>query len=186
MLQQFLNYLGGDFFQRSDPEAHEQNGIRVIAAGPNAFLYVLENAAPLDFDALEQRFSGLAENLSQSPGIGFVLARSKKGPVCFSRGKRYYFGELGSGPFAGRADASLIIEAVADLMRMSSAGDFIIYGIDAPQSHTSFIPEFGTHAGPSPEEMHTFIIRPPKVKLPLPITHPVQLYQHFICYQEPS
>src|SRR5258706_7260398 len=34
------------------------------AAGPNAFLYAL------DVDALEQRFPGLAEELSRSPGMG--------------------------------------------------------------------------------------------------------------------
>ena len=55
-----------------------------------------------------------------------------------------------------------------------------------PEGHVSFIPEVGAHAGPSPEEMHTFIVRPAKVTLPSPITHPVQLYDHFIRYQEPS
>jgi hypothetical protein len=71
-------------------------------------------------------------------------------------------------------------------MSMPSAGDFVIYGIDAPQGHVSFIPEMGTHAGPSPAELHTFIVRPAKVTLPSPIKHPVQLYEHFSRYQEPS
>ena len=184
LFQHFLNYLDEDFLRRSDPEAHEQNGIRVIAAGPNAFLYALDATAPLDADALEERFPGLAEKLSQSPGIGFVLARSNQGPVCFWRGKRYRFGESGPGPFAGRADAALVIQGIADLMAMPSAGDLVIYGIDAPRGHVSFIPERGTHAGPSPEELHTFIVRPRKVTLPSPINHPVQLYGHFIRYQE--
>src|SRR4029079_11656911 len=38
MLQQFMNYLDEDYFRRSDPEAHEDRGVRVISAGPNAFL----------------------------------------------------------------------------------------------------------------------------------------------------
>jgi Type I phosphodiesterase / nucleotide pyrophosphatase len=186
LFQHFLNYIGDDFLRRSDPEAHEQNGVRVIAAGPNAFLYVLDVVAPLDADALERRLPGLAEKLSQSPGVGFVLARSNNGPACFRQGKRYQFRELGAGPFAGRADASLVVQGIADLMMMPSAGDLVIYGIDAPDGHVSFIPEMGAHAGPSRDEMHTFIVRPAKVTLPSPISHPVQLYDHFIRYQEPS
>lgn len=85
-----------------------------------------------------------------------------------------------------RADTSVIVQAIADLMRMPSAGDLVIYGIDAPDGHISFIPEMGTHAGPSPEEIHTFIVRPAKATLPSPIIHPAQLYDHFIRYQEPS
>jgi len=69
-------------------------------------------------------------------------------------------------------------------MGMPSAGDLVIYGIDAPEGHVSFIPEAGAHAGPSPEELHTFILHSARVKLPAPITHPIQLYDHFIRYQE--
>ena len=43
--------------------------------------------------------------------------------------------------------------------------------------------EIGAHAGPSEDELHTFIIRPPGVELPAPIKHPVQLYPHFVRYQ---
>lgn len=71
-------------------------------------------------------------------------------------------------------------------MGMPSAGDLVIYGIDAPEGHVSFIPEVGAHAGPSPDELHTFILHPAQVTLPAPIIHPVQLYGHFIRYQEPS
>jgi hypothetical protein len=184
LFQHFLNYIDDDFLRQRDPEAYEQNGVRVIAAGPNAFLYVLDAPAPLDVDAIERRLPGLAERLSQSPGIGFVLARSDNGPVCFCRGKRYHFGESGPGPFVNRPDSALVAQGIADLMAMPSAGDLVIYGIDAPQGHVSFIPEMGAHAGPSPEEMSTFIVRPATVTLPR-ITHPVQLYDHFIRYQEP-
>jgi hypothetical protein len=186
LFQHFLNYIDEDFLRRSDPEAHEQNGVRVISAGPNAFLYALDTTTPLDAAALERRLPGLAEKLSQSPGIGFVLARSNNGPVCFRQGKRYQFRESGAGPFADRADASLVVQGIADLMTMPSAGDLVIYGIDASQGHVSFIPEVDTHAGPSPDEMHTFIVHPAKVTLPSSISHPVQLYDHFIRYQEPS
>ncbi|HEX9443300.1 MAG TPA: alkaline phosphatase family protein [Candidatus Binatia bacterium] len=185
LFQHFLNYLDQDYFRRSDPEAHEQNGVRVISAGPNAFLYVLDSAAPIGLEAFERRYPALAERISDSPGVGFVLGRSDKGPVCFSRGRRYSFRESGTGPFSQRADVSLVVQGVADLMNMPSAGDLVIYGIDAPQGHVSFIPEMGTHAGPSADEMGTFIVRPAAVVLPSPITHPVQLYGHFIKYQGP-
>jgi hypothetical protein len=186
LFQHFLNYLDEDFLRREDPEASEQGGLRAIAAGPNAFLYVLDTTAPLDAQALEHRFPGLAEALSQSSGVGFVLARSGDGPICFWRGKRYQLRAPEPGPFAGRPDAALVVQGIQDLMAMPSAGDLVIYGIDAPQGHVSFIPELGAHAGPSPEELHTFIVRPGTVKLPLPISHPIQLYDHFIRYQQPS
>jgi hypothetical protein len=184
LIQRFLNYLEEDFLRGSDPEAYQQDGVRVISAGPNAFLYVLDVKVPLDFNAIEQRFPGLAEQLSQSPGVGFVLARSAGGPLCFRDGKRYQLRQSEPGPFAGRADAALVVQGIADLMAMPSAGDLVIYGIDAPEGHVSFIPEVGAHAGPSPEELHTFILHPAQVTMPAPITHPVQLYDHFIRYQE--
>jgi hypothetical protein len=85
LFQRFLNYLEEDFLRGSDPEADQQDGVRVISAGPNAFLYVLNVPAPLDFDAIEQRFPGLAEQLSRSPGVGFVLARSAGGHCASGR-----------------------------------------------------------------------------------------------------
>jgi hypothetical protein len=183
VFQHFLNYIEEAFLRREDPEAHERDGVRVIAAGPNAFLYVLDAAAPLEADALEHRFPGLARKLSQSPGIGFVLARSADGPLCFWQGKRYPLCTSLPPAFATRGDSSLILKFIADLLSMPSAGDLVIYGIDAPQGHVSFIRERGAHAGPSPEELHTFIMRPANVVLPAPIHHPVQLYDHFIAYQ---
>ena len=183
LFQHFLNYLDEGFLRRAEGDAHEQDGIRVIAAGPNAFLYVLDVAAPLDADALERRCPGLAEELSRHTGVGFVLARSPGGPLCFWRGKRYPLGAGEPGPFAGRPDAALVVQGIADLMAMPSAGDLVIYGIDAPVGHVSFIPEVGAHAGPSPEELHTFIVRPAAVTLPAPLTHPIQLYDHFMGYQ---
>ena len=141
---------------------------------------------PYGADAFDQRFPGLAEKLSQSLGVGFVLARSTNGPVCFYRGKRYQFTNSGAGPFEGRADAALVVQGITDLMTMPSAGDLVIYGIGAAEGHVSFIPERGAHAGPSSEEMQTFIVHSTRITLPTFISHPAQLYDHFIRYQEPS
>jgi hypothetical protein len=103
--------------------------------------------------------------------------------VCFYQGKRYRFPESGAGPFAHRADAALVIQGITDLMTMPSAGDFVIYGTGAAGGHVSFIPEHGSHAGPSSEEMNTFVVRPAKIVLARKITHPAQLYDHFSRYQ---
>jgi hypothetical protein len=67
---------------------------------------------------------------------------------------------------------------------MPSAGDLVIYGNDSTQGTVSYIPERGAHAGPSAEEMNTFVVRPGHVNLPLPLIHPIQLYPHFIQYQQ--
>ena len=118
--------------------------------------------------------------------MGFVLARSAGGPICFSRGKRYQLRDGEAGPFAGREDAALVVQGIGDLMAMPSAGDLVIYGIDAPGGHVSFIPEFGAHAGPSPEEFHTFIVCSRREALPSPISHPVQLYEYFMRRRQPT
>ena len=76
--------------------------------------------------------------------------------------------------------------SVADLMAMPSAGDLVIYGIDAGPGHVSYITEAGAHAGPSPEELHAFVVAPPTVRLPEPLNHPIQLYPHFVHYFEAS
>ncbi|MDB5925728.1 MAG: hypothetical protein JWN13_4664 [Betaproteobacteria bacterium] len=186
LFQQFLNYIEEDFLRRGDPEAYERGGVRVISAGPNAFLYVLDQKTPLDIDALERRYPALPEKLSQSRGIGFVFARSPDGPVCFWRGERLQLHEMRPGPFAARPDAAIVVNSVADLMRMPSAGDLVIYGNDSTQGTVSYIPERGAHAGPSSEEMNTFVVRPGHVNLPLPLIHPIQLYPHFIQYQQAS
>jgi hypothetical protein len=66
---------------------------------------------------------------------------------------------------------------------MPSAGDVVIYGQGSPDGDVSFIAERGAHAGPSPEELHTFIIHPARVRLPARIAHPVELYPVFAGYR---
>ena len=124
--------------------------------------------------------------LSCHPGIGLVLLRSRLGPVCWYRGTRY---ALDPGPtnglFEGRADREVVLQGLRELMAMPSAGDLVLYGIDAAAGHVSFNPEHGAHAGPSEEELHTFILHPADVTLPKePLTHPVQLYPHFTAYAD--
>jgi hypothetical protein len=77
-----------------------------------------------------------------------------------------------------------VVEGIENLMKMPSAGDLVIYGTDSPDGDVSFIHEQGAHAGPWANEMHTFIVRPAEVTLPSRISHPVQLYDHFIRYQQ--
>ena len=184
-VQRFINYLEHDFpwLLGEVKEARQEGGVRVIAAGPNAFVYLLDDPAPVDLERIEARFPGLAEGISRSRGMGFVLARSTTGPVCYWRGKRYGLAELGSGPFTGRADLDLVVAGIRDLMAMPSAGDLVLYGLEASEGHVSFVNETGAHAGPTEDEMQTFIVTPPGVTLSTPITHPLQLYPHFVQYQ---
>ena len=187
LLQRFVNYLENDFLGslREVPEARERAGVRVVAAGPNAFVYFLDEDEPLTLERIEQRFPGLVEELGAARGIGFVLARSEAGPVYLARGKRWVLGDGDAGPFAMRADRTLVVEGIRDLMAMPSAGDLVIYGNDSPDGNVSYIPEAGAHAGPAPEEMQTFMVCPPGVEPPQPITHPIQLYAHFSAYGSP-
>lgn len=185
LFQRFVNYLEHDFpwRLRDLPETEERDGVRVVTAGPNAFVYFLDSPEPIGIEEIARRFPGVTEGISRARGIGFVLARSEAGPLCVWQGKGYRLIRGEPGPFADRADAALVLDAIRELMAMASAGDLVIYGNDSPDGNVSFIPEIGAHAGPSPDELYTFIICPSRVKLASPIMDPTQLYPHFLAYQ---
>jgi Type I phosphodiesterase / nucleotide pyrophosphatase len=185
MWQRFVNYLEVDFpwLLGEIRQARERDGVRVVVAGPNAFVYFLDTDDPLPIEAIDARAPTLVDDLSRARGIGFLLARSADGPVCVWRGKRYQLGDDEAGPFAGREDVALVREGIRDLMAMPSAGDLVIYGNDSPDGNVSYIRELGAHAGPAADELHTFIVAPPHAGLPSAITHPLQLYPHFLAYQ---
>jgi hypothetical protein len=190
IFQRFVNYLEQDFASWLDregertPEASQREGVRIVSAGPNAFVYFLDRPEPLTVETIDERMPGLVEDVSRAVGIGLVLARSSPGPVCVWRGKRYRLGPNDPGPFAGRADLGVVIRGITDLMAMPSAGDLVIYGHQAAEGDVSFVHEIGAHAGPSADELHTFIISPASAALPGLIDHPVQLYPHFMKYQQ--
>jgi hypothetical protein len=186
LVQRFINYLEDDFpwMLGELKEARERDGVRVIAAGPNAFVYFLDHEGAIALEEIEARFPGLAVDIARNPAIGFLLVRTADGPLCFWRGKPYRMEDLGTGPFAGRPDLDLVVKGIRDLMSMPSTGDFVIYGLEAPPGHVTFIRETGAHAGTTHEEMHTFVVSPPQVTMPEPITHPLQLYPHFVRYHD--
>ncbi len=185
IFQRFVNYLEQDFalVLGGLRSVREHDGIRVVAAGPNAFVYFLERPEPLDAAWIDLRFPGAVDQMSRSPGVGCVLLRSAAGPLCAWRGKRYRLHELGAGPFAGRADLDRVVEGLRDLMAMPSAGDLVVYGLDAPQGNVSYMPEVGAHGGASHEELHTFLIRPRGVSTPPAIAHPLELYPLLDAYR---
>jgi hypothetical protein len=185
LFQRFLNYLERDFLSWLGDvrETHERAGVRVVAAGPNAFVYFMDRDDPVPLEWIDARAPGLVDALSRSRGIGLVLARGPAGPVCVWRGTRYGLAQLGDGPFAGRPDVALVAQGIRDLMGMRCAGDLVLYGHHAPEGDVSFINEQGAHAGPSTDELHTFIVHGTNIALPAPLIHPVQLYDHFIRYR---
>jgi Type I phosphodiesterase / nucleotide pyrophosphatase len=164
-------------------ESFEQDGIRVVSAGPNAFVYFVDTPEPVLLETIEARWPGLAAALSKSAGVGVVLARAATGPVCFWRGQLHRLADLDGGPFAEREDRLIVARDLTALMAMPSAGDLVVYGIDAPEGHVSYIDEVGCHAGPSPEELHTFVLARSDAPLPPEIDHPIQLYDVFVRYQ---
>jgi hypothetical protein len=185
VLQRFLNYLEDDFpwVVGELKESREHGGVRIISAGPNAFVYFLDEEAPVGVEWIDARFPGVVDALASGVGIGFVLVRAQGGPLCLWRGKRWGLDEVGEGPFRGRSDLALVVEGLHDLMAMPSAGDLVIYGLGAREGNVSYIAhEAGAHAGTTPDEMHTFVVIPPAVSVPPPLTHPVQLYEYFMRY----
>jgi hypothetical protein len=186
IFQRFLTYLERDYPARMRERGEHaiQDDVHVILAGPNAFVYFTDVPTPLTAEEIERRYPGAARALSELPGIGFVLARSAEGPVCWYQGRHVSLGsDSWRGPFDQRPDREVIVSGLRQLMAMPSAGDLVLYGIGAPGGDVSFIDERGAHAGPSAAELQTFILHPPSVTLPeAPLTHPVQLYPHFLAY----
>jgi hypothetical protein len=164
-------------------EAYQRDGIRVVSAGPNAFIYFLDSPEPLDADEIERRRPGFASAAARVPGVGFVLARSSDGPVIYWREEVHRLGKGDAGPFADRPDREAVLHGIGDLMAMRSAGDLVVYGIGAREGNVSYVPEVGAHAGPSPEELHTFLIQPAGVEDRGPVGHPLELYDLFAGYQ---
>jgi hypothetical protein len=184
LLQRFFNHLERERRPETRREESDAETIRVITAGPNAFVYFLDDPGGVALEEIERRHPGAAMRLSEHRGVGLVLARSAGGPVCWWRGRRVALdGDGSDGPFAARKDRELVLSGLRDLMDMPSAGDLVVYGIGAPESDVSFIDERGAHAGPSASEMQTFILCPASVTLPAPLNHPVQLYAHFAAYR---
>ena len=185
LLQRFFNHVE----RERRPEARVEAGadlqsVRIITAGPNAFVYFLDDPAAVAMEEIERRHPGAAMRLSKHPGVGLVLARSAAGPVCWWRGRQVALdGSASDGPFAGREDRDLVLAGLRDLMAMPSAGDLVVYGIGAPDRDVSFLDERGAHAGPSEDELRTFIVCPTSVTLPAPLDHPVRLYAHFAAYR---
>jgi hypothetical protein len=186
LFQRFVNYLEQDFalVLGGVRSVREHGGIRVVAAGPNAFVYFLERPEGLGLEWIDRRLPGVVDEIARSPGVGFVLVRSAAGPVCVWRGERYRLDELHAGPFAGRPDLAVVAEGLRDLMAMPSAGDLVVYGIDAPEGNVSYVPEVGAHAGPSYDELHTFLVHPRGAGVPSPVSHPIELYPLFLRYQD--
>lgn len=187
IFQRFLTYLERDFLARiRDGGTHGgSDGVRVVAAGPNAFVYFTDSPEPLTAEEIERRHPGLPAALSRLAGVGFVLARSAAGPVCWFEGRPVSL-EAGSrgGPFDRRPDREVVVRGLSELMAMPSAGDLVLYGIGAEGGDVSFLDERGAHAGPSEAELHTFLLHSPAVTLPAaPLTHPIQLYPHFAAYR---
>jgi hypothetical protein len=185
LFQRFVNYLEQDFalVLGGLRSVREHDGIRVVAAGPNAFVYFLERPEPLGAEWIDARFPGAVDEISRSPGVGFVLVRAAAGPLCVWRGTRYRLDDLQAGPFAGRPDLGVVADGLRDLMTMPSAGDLVVYGIDAPEGNVSYVPEVGAHAGTSYDELHTFLIHPRGADVPPAIAHPIELYPVFLRYQ---
>ena len=173
---------------RAELAGEDRAGLRVVAAGPNAFVYFTDRDEALSAAEIECRHPGALGRLSRHPGVGFALARGTSGPVCWWRGHRSVLarGEetRAANPFALRPDRHLVIDGLCDLLDMPSAGDIVLYGTGAPGGDVSFVDELGAHGGPSPEEMHAFILHPRAVELSSQIlTHPRRLHAHFADYR---
>ena len=72
LVQRFFNHLERDTGGLPEPPA-AGDSVRIIAAGPNAFVYFTDSPEPLTLEDIERRHPGAAARLSEHPGVGIVL-----------------------------------------------------------------------------------------------------------------
>lgn len=171
-----------------DGRAVWAGGLCVVPAGPNANVYLTHTPHHVPVEEIEARHPGALERLSRHPGIGFILARDARGPVCYYRGSVLRVpppeGPVGC-PLFDRPDRALVTEGLQDLLAMPSAGDVVLFGHYAGPGCISFLGERGSHAGPSESELYGFVLAPPHVEFDFTrVTRPRDLYELFIAYQD--
>ena len=186
LFQHFLNYLDEDFLRRREPEAHEQDGVRVIAPVPT----------PSSTCWTPRRRSTAPRSSSGSPGSPSSCRAAPAWASC-SRGPTT--GRSASGAASatscaspsralsrGRPDAALVVQRhrrpdgdaerrrPRDLRHRCPRGPRLVHSRGGRPCRAVARGAAHLHRAPRAGD------------LPSPIRHPVQLYDHFIRYQERS
>ena len=162
-------------------------GLCVVPAGPNVNVYLTHTKERVLAEEIEARYPGALVRLSQHAAIGFVLARSTRGPVCYYRGDVLRIppapGSTGC-PVFDRPDRDIVVGGLQDLLSMPSSGDVILYGHYADAGCVNFLGERGSHAGPSEAELYAFLAAPPHVAFDFgAVTRARDLHPLFARYQ---
>jgi hypothetical protein len=176
-----------------EPRSRERDAVWcgplcVVPAGPNMNIYLLDHEQHVLVEQIEHEYPGAVETLSRHPGIGFLLARDRAGPVCFFRGILLRIppppGPTGC-PLFDRPDRSLVVQELQNLLAMRRSGDIVVYGNYSGSGPVSFLGERGSHAGPSEDELYGFMLASPQISFDFDsVTGPRDLYPLFIQYQE--
>lgn len=154
-----------------EPRTRERNAVWagelcVVPAGPNINVYLTDVAGHAPVEAIESRYPRALERLSLYPGVGFVLARDARGPVCYYQGRVLRIppppGRTGC-PVFDRPDRAVVVEGLKDLLAMPSAGDVVLYGHYTARGCVNYLGERGSHAGPTEQELYAFVMAPPHV-----------------------
>jgi hypothetical protein len=177
-----------------EPRSRERDAVWagrlcVVPAGPNMNIYLLGHERHVSVEQIEIEYPGALETLSRHPGIGFLLARDRGGPVCFFRGILLTIppppGPTGC-PLFDRPDRALVVQELQGLLAMRSSGDIVVYGNYSGSGSVSFLGELGSHAGPSEDELYGFMLAP-QISFDFDsVTGPRDLYHLFIQYQQQS
>jgi|GEM_PF-566107 len=190
LCQRYLQYLRSSFCKKLNITADLNfiDQVVIIPAGPNAFIYFTHTQEKLTVEQIEELYPGLINYLSGHPGIGLILAADRDGPVLFHRRNRFRIDPetetTPDNPFHDRPDLAIVMEGLARLIYMPGSGDLTVLGHYAPAGNISYVGEYGSHAGPSEEEMKVFIIHPPDVDYRFEdVTRPGDLYRFFINYR---
>ena len=150
-------------------ESFEGRSLVACASGNLALLYLTVSDDRVDREAIDERYPSLIPGLVAHPGVGFVVAHSRRhGPVALGRSGEHY---LASGrvvgvdplaPFGPRAAESLL-----RLDGFSNTGDLVVIGpYDASTGEVvSYEDLVGSHGGLGGWQGEPFLLHP--VDLPV-------------------
>jgi hypothetical protein len=170
--------------EKMQPSAAEPDVELVVLGSGNLGLVYVPGPERLTLEDLEARWPDLVPGLAGHPGIGFVAALGKDGPVAIGAEGRH---DLATGviqgidpmiPFGAHAAAMLLSAAL-----MKEAPDLYVNSSVDPDTLdvAAFEPLVGCHGGLGGWQDRGFVVAPPDLLQPtVPIVGGEQLHGHLV------
>jgi hypothetical protein len=151
----------------------------VIEAGNFAHVYLSRSKQPLEALQLLSGHRNILARAVHNADIGIVALRRGDSGVAIIGGGVYGANEIDRSPLASTFSRNALIDLLAELPRMPTAGDLVLYGEAMRAGGTvGFAWEFGSHGGLTRTETDSVVLWPADTPLDLrSLGHSTELYE---------